>query len=58
MRGLVNHGGFDYFDAQHMPQQIDNGFRIVTILHEYIRDEVTNGDSALIVWDNPQYKPT
>ena len=26
-RGLVNHGGFDYFDAQHMPQQIDNAFR-------------------------------
>ena len=26
-RALVNHGGFDYFDAQHMPQQIDNGFR-------------------------------
>jgi GNAT superfamily N-acetyltransferase len=38
--------------------QIDNGFRIVTILREYIRDEVTNGDSALIVWDNPHYKPT
>ena len=38
--------------------QIDNGFRIVTILREYIRDEVTNGDSALIVWDNPEYTPT
>lgn len=38
--------------------QMDNGFRIVTILRDYIRDEVTNGDSALIVWDNPYYKPT
>jgi pimeloyl-ACP methyl ester carboxylesterase len=26
-RALVNHGGFDYFDAQHMPQQIDDRFR-------------------------------
>ena len=23
----MNHAGFDYFDAQHMTQQIDNGFR-------------------------------
>lgn len=38
--------------------QMDNGFRIVTILRNYIRDEVTNGDSALIVWDNPDFKPT
>ena len=38
--------------------QMANGFRIVTILRDYIRDEVTNGDSALIVWDNPHYKPT
>ncbi len=37
---------------------MENGFRIVTILRDYIRDEVTNGDSALIVWDNPDYKPT
>ena len=27
VRVLVNDGGFDYFDAQHMPQQIENGFR-------------------------------
>jgi GNAT superfamily N-acetyltransferase len=38
--------------------QMANGFRIVTILRDYIRDEVTNGDSALIVWDNPHYRPT
>lgn len=37
--------------------QMANGFRIVTILRDYIRDEVTNGDSALIVWDNPDYQP-
>ncbi len=38
--------------------QMENGFRIVTILRQYIRDEMTNGDSALIVWDNPDFKPT
>jgi GNAT superfamily N-acetyltransferase len=38
--------------------QMANGFRIVTILRNYIRDDVTNGDSALIVWDNPDFKPT
>jgi hypothetical protein len=38
--------------------QMENGFRIVTILRNYIRDEVTNGDSALIVWDNPDFTPT
>jgi pimeloyl-ACP methyl ester carboxylesterase len=27
IRGLVNHGGFDYFDAQHMAEQIEHGFR-------------------------------
>lgn len=37
--------------------QIENGFRILTILRNYIRDEVTDGDSALIVWDNPDFKP-
>jgi GNAT superfamily N-acetyltransferase len=37
--------------------QMENGFRIVTILRNYIRDEVTDGDSALIVWDNPDFKP-
>ena len=27
IRALLNHAGFDYFDAQHMPQQIEHGFR-------------------------------
>lgn len=35
--------------------QMENGFRIVTLLKGYLRDEMTGGDSALIVWDNPQY---
>jgi GNAT superfamily N-acetyltransferase len=37
--------------------QMENGFRIVTILENYIRDEETGGTSALIVWDNPDFKP-
>jgi GNAT superfamily N-acetyltransferase len=37
--------------------QMDNGFRIVTVLRNYLRDEVTGGDSALIVWDNPDFTP-
>lgn len=37
--------------------QMDNGFRIVTILRGYLRDEMTGGDSALIVWDNPDFAP-
>ena len=35
--------------------QMENGFRLVTVLHDYIRDDMTNGDSALIVWDNPDF---
>jgi hypothetical protein len=35
--------------------QMENGFRIVTILKGYLYDEVTGGDSALIVWDNPDF---
>ncbi|HEY7563847.1 MAG TPA: GNAT family N-acetyltransferase [Acidimicrobiia bacterium] len=38
--------------------QMENGFRVVTILKNYIRDEVTDGDSVLIVWDNPDFRPT
>ena len=37
--------------------QMENGFRVVTVLFNYIRDEETNGDSALIVWDNPDFEP-
>jgi GNAT superfamily N-acetyltransferase len=35
--------------------QIDNGFRIVGVLENYIHDETTDSNSALIVWDNPDY---
>jgi GNAT superfamily N-acetyltransferase len=38
--------------------QMENGFRVVTILKNYIRDKVTDGDSVLIVWDNPDFRPT
>ena len=37
--------------------QMENGFRIVTLLRNYLRDDETNGDSALIVWDNPAFRP-
>lgn len=35
--------------------QMENGFRIVTLLRGYLSDETTGGDSALIVWDNPDF---
>jgi GNAT superfamily N-acetyltransferase len=35
--------------------QVENGFRIVTLLKGYLHDEMTGGDSALIVWDNPDF---
>ncbi|CAN5283799.1 GNAT family N-acetyltransferase [soil metagenome] len=37
--------------------QMDNGFRIVTLLKGYLHDEMTGGDSALIVWDHPEFEP-
>jgi GNAT superfamily N-acetyltransferase len=37
--------------------QMENGFRIVTLLKGYLHDEMTGGDSALIVWDNPDFAP-
>ena len=38
--------------------QMENGFRLVSVLHHYLRDQTTNGDSALIVWDNPDFQPS
>jgi hypothetical protein len=35
--------------------QVENGFRIVTLLKGYLHDAMTGGDSALIVWDNPDF---
>ena len=37
--------------------QMENGFRLVTVLHNYLRDQTTDGDAALIVWDNPDFQP-
>lgn len=38
--------------------QLHNGFRVVTALENYLKDEATDSWSALIVWDNPDYDPT
>lgn len=35
--------------------QLDNGFAIRGVLENYIEDEATDGWSALIVWDNPDF---
>lgn len=36
--------------------QIENDFRVAGLLENYIRDQVTNGTSVLIVWDNPDFQ--
>lgn len=36
--------------------QIGNGFRIAGVLKNYIHDDTTDSNSALIVWDNPDYR--
>ncbi|MAI79522.1 MAG: GNAT family N-acetyltransferase, partial [Deltaproteobacteria bacterium] len=35
--------------------QLENGFEIKGVLENYIEDEDTDGWSALIVWNNPDY---
>jgi len=35
--------------------QLGNGFSIRGVLENYIEDDATDGWSALIVWDNPDY---
>jgi len=37
--------------------QLENGFEVRGVLENYIEDEATDGWSALIVWENPDYKP-
>ena len=37
--------------------QMDNGFRLVGALENYLTDEATDNWSALIVWDNADYQP-
>ena len=36
--------------------QKENGFRLVVALENYLADEATDNWSALIVWDNPDYR--
>ena len=36
--------------------QLQNGFEVRGVLENYLRDEATDGWSALIVWDNPDYR--
>jgi len=37
--------------------QMDNGFEIRGVLHDYLRDAATDDASALIVWENPEREP-
>lgn len=50
--GRVSRG--ELYDAT-LTFQIENGFKIRGVLENYIEDEETDGWSALIVWDNPNY---
>jgi len=36
--------------------QLGNGFEVRGVLENYIDDEATDGWSALIVWENPEYR--
>ncbi len=36
--------------------QLENGFKAVGVLENYIADDATDGWSALIVWDDPDYE--
>lgn len=38
--------------------QIRQGFRYVLTVYDYIQDASSGNGSALIVWDNPDYRPT
>jgi GNAT superfamily N-acetyltransferase len=37
--------------------QMENGFAVRGVLADYIHDESTDSWSALIVWENPDYRP-
>lgn len=37
--------------------QMDNGFEIRGLLEDYLPDEATDGWAALIVWENPDFRP-
>jgi hypothetical protein len=36
---------------------MENGFAVRGVLADYIHDESTDSWSALIVWENPDYRP-
>jgi ribosomal protein S18 acetylase RimI-like enzyme len=36
--------------------QLENGFRVAGLLENYLKDDSTDGWSALIVWDNPSVR--
>ena len=36
--------------------QLENGFEVRGVLADYLRDEATDGWSALIVWQNPDFR--
>lgn len=36
--------------------QLNNGFRAITALENYLKDEAIDSWAALIVWDNPDFK--
>ncbi len=38
--------------------QKENGFELVTALADYLTDEATDNWAALIVWRNPEYRPS
>jgi GNAT superfamily N-acetyltransferase len=46
----------DIYDAT-LTFQMENGFSIVTALEGYLTDEATDDWAALIVWDNPEFRP-
>ena len=37
--------------------QLENGFEVRCVLENYVRDPTTDNWSALIVWENPDYRP-
>jgi GNAT superfamily N-acetyltransferase len=46
----------DLYDST-LSFQLENGFEARGVLENYISDEATDGWSALIVWQNPDYRP-
>lgn len=37
--------------------QLKNGFRVVTMLRDYIEDSASDNWAVLILWENPDYDP-